>query len=292
MLRFFSRLHIGARIGVRLSGAFLLVALLGGIIGAFGVWGLARINDMNDQIAQIEFRGLSDIKEANISLIAAGRARKSFLAATSQEERQALRAEFDRDVENLERLRAKAAQTFIRESGKRLLAQFTEAEELWKREAIEFFNEAQTQPLAQVEDREESVLRAALVEGAAEFVAERMTGSVAYPLLHQWAKGREKELETIFLAEKDQKAIGSRWLYNQKGDDGWPGDLGYWVGYRVAKSYYDHAPDKAAAIKAIVDELGATSLKDMGKVMAAVKDRLGSQLDMSKASGWVKAALD
>ena len=46
-----------------------------------------------------------------------------------------------------------------------------------------------------------------------------------------------------------------------------------------------------AAIKAIVTELGAESLKDMGKVMAAVKDRLGSQLDMSKASGWVKAAL-
>ena len=49
--------------------------------------------------------------------------------------------------------------------------------------------------------------------------------------------------------------------------------------------------DATAAIKAIVDELGAESLKDMGKVMAAVKDRLGSQLDMSKASGWVKAAL-
>ena len=49
--------------------------------------------------------------------------------------------------------------------------------------------------------------------------------------------------------------------------------------------------EATAAIKAIVAELGATSLKDMGKVMAAVKDRLGSQLDMSKASGWVKAAL-
>ena len=49
--------------------------------------------------------------------------------------------------------------------------------------------------------------------------------------------------------------------------------------------------DAMAAIKAIVVELGAGSLKDMGKVMAAVKDRLGSQLDMSKASGWVKAAL-
>ena len=49
--------------------------------------------------------------------------------------------------------------------------------------------------------------------------------------------------------------------------------------------------DATAAIQVIVAELGATSLKDMGKVMAAVKDRLGSQLDMSKASGWVKAAL-
>jgi len=46
-----------------------------------------------------------------------------------------------------------------------------------------------------------------------------------------------------------------------------------------------------AAIKAIAAELGAASLKDMGKVMAAVKERHGSELDMSKASGWVKAAL-
>lgn len=46
-----------------------------------------------------------------------------------------------------------------------------------------------------------------------------------------------------------------------------------------------------AAIAAIAAELGATSLKDMGRVMAAVKERHGSELDMSKASGWVKAAL-
>ena len=49
--------------------------------------------------------------------------------------------------------------------------------------------------------------------------------------------------------------------------------------------------EAGAAIDAIVAETGASSVKDMGKVMAAVKDRLGSQLDMSKASGWVKAAL-
>ncbi|SNS58553.1 GatB/YqeY domain-containing protein [Sphingopyxis indica] len=46
-----------------------------------------------------------------------------------------------------------------------------------------------------------------------------------------------------------------------------------------------------AAIAAIVAELGAASVKDMGRVMAAVKERHGSQLDMSKASAWVKGAL-
>src|SRR3546814_14591647 len=46
-----------------------------------------------------------------------------------------------------------------------------------------------------------------------------------------------------------------------------------------------------AAIAAIVAQLGASSLKDMGRVMAAVKERHGSELDMSKASGWVPAEL-
>ena len=46
-----------------------------------------------------------------------------------------------------------------------------------------------------------------------------------------------------------------------------------------------------AAIGAIVQELGASSLKDMGRVMAEVKARHGAALDMSKASGWVKGVL-
>ena len=46
-----------------------------------------------------------------------------------------------------------------------------------------------------------------------------------------------------------------------------------------------------AAIDAIVAETGASSVKDMGRVMALLKDRHSSQLDMSKASGLVKARL-
>ena len=46
-----------------------------------------------------------------------------------------------------------------------------------------------------------------------------------------------------------------------------------------------------AAIDAIVAETGASSVKDMGRVMALLKERHATELDMSKASGLVKARL-
>ncbi|OYX65115.1 MAG: aspartyl-tRNA amidotransferase [Sphingomonadales bacterium 32-64-17] len=46
-----------------------------------------------------------------------------------------------------------------------------------------------------------------------------------------------------------------------------------------------------AAIESIKAEIGADGMKDMGKVMAELKARHGKELDMGKASGWVKASL-
>lgn len=45
------------------------------------------------------------------------------------------------------------------------------------------------------------------------------------------------------------------------------------------------------AIAAIIAETGAEGMKDMGKVVGALKARHGTQIDMGKASGLVKAAL-
>ena len=46
-----------------------------------------------------------------------------------------------------------------------------------------------------------------------------------------------------------------------------------------------------AAINAIVGETGAASVKDMGRVMALVKERHAGAMDMGKASALVKARL-
>ena len=46
-----------------------------------------------------------------------------------------------------------------------------------------------------------------------------------------------------------------------------------------------------AKIRAIIAETGASSMKDMGRVMALVRERLGASIEPARASGLVKAAL-
>ena len=45
------------------------------------------------------------------------------------------------------------------------------------------------------------------------------------------------------------------------------------------------------AVKATIAAIGATSLKDMGRTMAALKERYAGQMDFAKASGIVKQQL-
>ena len=46
-----------------------------------------------------------------------------------------------------------------------------------------------------------------------------------------------------------------------------------------------------AAVAALIKEAGATSVKDMGKVMAALKAKYAGQMDMAKAGAIVKSLL-
>ena len=46
-----------------------------------------------------------------------------------------------------------------------------------------------------------------------------------------------------------------------------------------------------AAIQSIIADTGASSMKDMGRVMAEVKTRLGTSIEPARASALVKAAL-
>ena len=51
------------------------------------------------------------------------------------------------------------------------------------------------------------------------------------------------------------------------------------------------ADESRAAAQSVSAELGASSMKDMGKVMAALKERYAGQMDFAKASATVKELL-
>lgn len=90
-----------------------------------------------------------------------------------------------------------------------------------------------------------TVLDISISEGVAEFVGEMISGDIAYGSLRGDVAGREAEIEWAFLSDKDKTDL-SDWVFNSTPEK--PGDLGYWVGYRIAKAYYHNAKDKEQAV--------------------------------------------
>lgn len=100
-------------------------------------------------------------------------------------------------------------------------------------------------------DPKPTVLDSSLIEGAAEFMATLVTGEVSFHSPYAPSdRARDKEVETQFIAD-EKKADLSQWIDN--GTLTGPGDLGYWVGYRIVKSYYEHAVDKRRAVRDIIE---------------------------------------
>ena len=109
-----------------------------------------------------------------------------------------------------------------------------------------------------------TLLRHAITEGSANFIASLVMDR---PDSNAWAESHEAELWAEFRRDAHSRDYG-RWLYN-----GWnraalgerPPDVGYWMGYRITQSYYEHAADKS---KAIADIL---SIRDFDRFLADSK---------------------
>ncbi|WP_256057805.1 methyl-accepting chemotaxis protein, partial [Xanthomonas cerealis] len=117
------------KIGIRLTCAFLIVAAIGACIGAIGIRNSGRINDYATQLYERELLGLSNIKEANINLINAGRARANLQLSSTQEERAKHLASLDKYTANVVDYVAKARGSFSAPESKAKLARF---DSVWK----------------------------------------------------------------------------------------------------------------------------------------------------------------
>ena len=101
-----------------------------------------------------------------------------------------------------------------------------------------------------------TVLDDAMREGVAELVAELISGEISNDHLKLWTQGKEAQIDREFSAQmlSTDADIKKQWLYSGIGTPEKPGDLSYWIGYRIARAYYDRATDKHAALRRLLTE--------------------------------------
>src|SRR5690606_6303016 len=110
----------------------------------------------------------------------------------------------------------------------------------------------------------DALLHNILTESAADFISQLVTGEEPDAARAEWAEPREAELWKQFLADiqltreakeyrNDSSPEGSafrRWIGNyDNAPDGWPGELGYWMGLKIWERYYEAASDKHAVLQ-------------------------------------------
>lgn len=108
------------------------------------------------------------------------------------------------------------------------------------------------------------LLQAALREGTADYLTYLVTGRVPNPERHAWAETREQWIWEQFTSDaeiiradvnptggpgKRAQSAFQRWFANAGNPPpGWPDELGYWVGMRIAEAYVEAAADRRSAI--------------------------------------------
>lgn len=103
-------------------------------------------------------------------------------------------------------------------------------------------------------DDKATLLQGVVTEGVADFISSLVLPEPdVRQMTDRWQYGcpHEAELAARFAGEVDLTKL-QPWLFDHTPDTSWPPDMGYWLGYRIAQSYYDRASDKTAAVKALL----------------------------------------
>jgi methyl-accepting chemotaxis protein len=128
------------KVGTRLIAGFLGLTILGAVVAFIGIINMSRINDLAEKMYAQELLGLSYIKEANINLIYVGRARGNALLSTTEQERQANRANIDKYLAAVKDNLAKAKPLFVSDRAKQLFADYDRVAADYEREMGQVFS--------------------------------------------------------------------------------------------------------------------------------------------------------
>jgi hypothetical protein len=101
------------------------------------------------------------------------------------------------------------------------------------------------------DDSKSNLLGYCIREGACDFIAELIYKPVTSPYM-TYGKLNEKELWTEFKKEMLGQET-KNWIYNGDNAPNGVADLGYFIGYKICKSYYNNSKNKKKALKEIIE---------------------------------------
>lgn len=108
-----------------------------------------------------------------------------------------------------------------------------------------------------------TVLSYAIKEGSADFITKLILGKSNNELIFEYGEQHETELWNEFKTDLGSTEI-NKWFYNSAVGDR-PGDLGYYIGFKITQAYYLKAKDKKQAINEILNVKNLNSfLKSSG----------------------------
>lgn len=109
-----------------------------------------------------------------------------------------------------------------------------------------------------------TLLEQAINEGTADFIGEMISGNHINKNAFEYGYQHQDDLCKEFVRLMDSDELKD-WLYGTSGKDSRPNDLGYWMGYQIAKSFFNNHIDKHQAIRELLDIKDAkTVLKKSG----------------------------
>jgi hypothetical protein len=111
---------------------------------------------------------------------------------------------------------------------------------------------------------ETNLLQLSIIEGAADFIAELVTGQKGNKEANNYGNEHKEELSNEFVEKMNGNDMQD-WLYGTSRKDNRPNDLGYWIGYEIVKAYFNKEKDKKFAVNHILNiEDYDRFLKDSG----------------------------
>jgi hypothetical protein len=96
------------------------------------------------------------------------------------------------------------------------------------------------------------LLKWTLLEGGADFIGELISGESINNSTYKYGEQNLDKLCQEFVTRL-KNADYQDWLYGTSKKDDRPNDLGYWIGYKIAESYFNKQKDKQKAIDEILN---------------------------------------